>query len=407
LVRRCVGSGSRWALVLVTAIVLALSVAACGSDDEGGDAGAAKDEPIVIGVTDDLSGPLSPLEIPILNGIKLAVADQNAKGGVLGRKLKVVSNDNQNDLDLIEPKAKEILEQGIDFMMPTCSYDQGAPAARLANAEGIIAISCPGSPLFGAEGVGPLTYNSDQATPTEAAVLASLAADHGIEKPYLLLDTSIQYDKDLCTYFEKTWKALDASNTIAGQDTFLNSDQSVASQVNRVKASGADAVVLCSYPPGGVTALRQLRGKGVDVPVYTSFGFDGTYWTEAVPDVSDVYYNAVASFLGDDPDPEVNAMYERYREMTGEEPTNSYPVFGYSQVQALVRAMERAESTDGEKVAAELNKFKDEPLLAGPTTYTEDCHVPLGRPTRVMEFQDGKLSFVELVEPKHVPESPC
>jgi branched-chain amino acid transport system substrate-binding protein len=73
---------------------------------------------------------------------------------------------------------------------------------------------------------------------------------------------------------------------------------------------------------------------------------------------------------------------------------------GYSTIEALKIAIERAKSTDTDAVVKQFQSFKDEKLLVGPTTYTETDRRSPGRPTRVIQIQNGKASFVEMFTPQ-------
>jgi hypothetical protein len=95
--------------------------------------------------------------------------------------------------------------------------------------------------------------------------------------------------------------------------------------------------------------------------------------------------------------------------LTGEPAVvDSYPLLGYSLVQTIARGVEIAGTTDGEKLAKALETFEDEPLLAGPTTYTESCHVPVQRSLLIIRYEDGKpRSTGDFVRPEKVPPYPC
>ncbi len=409
----------RFLLVLFVMLASAVALAACGADDEDAgsadtaatqaDAKPAETGPITIGMAASLSGPISAYDGPIKEAIELGIKDVNAKGGVAGRKLELVTADNKTDLQLVKSTAERVLGQGTDIFVPTCDYDIGGPAAKLANDRGKIAITCAGSPLWGREGLGENVYNTYQATPTEAAAIASFVAKRGWKRPYVITDTTLEYTKNLSQYFEQVLPQYAGDAKVAGKDSFQNPDTSIASQVTRLKNSDADVVVLSSYLPGGATALKQLRAGGVDLPVVGGIAFDGgPVWTKAIPGLSDFYYTGIVSMFGDDPDDAVNAFYARFKKETGAVPPSSLSVTGYDTVQTIARAIEGAKgSTDAAALRKQLNAFKDVPLLAGPTTYTEECHIPVGRPMRIIGIDGGKASFLETAETPKLPEAPC
>jgi len=399
--------------LLAALLATALVFTACGGDDEetsgdgGGDGAAAGSGPIVIGAANGQTGFMSIFDIPSTNGQKLAVQDINEAGGVAGRKLELRVEDIKTDVNQIGPGTLKLLDDGAEVITTSCDYDFGGPAAREAQNQGKIGVGCAGAPLFGVQGIGPLAFNAYAATPTEGAVMAQFAKSKDFGKAFLLQDTAIEYSKTVCDYFEQQWKAI--GGEIAGKDTFQNDDPSVASQVTRLQGSDADFVALCSYPPGGAAAVKQIRGAGIDIPIVGAGGFDGTYWLEGIPKLSDFYNPAVGSLHGDDPNQEVNDFVARYTEEYGEAPSSAtYPLMGYTMIQAIARALEETDgATDGEALKGALEGFEDEELIAGPSSYTAECHIPLGRRMQMIEIQNGKAAFLETVEPESVPESPC
>src|SRR5688572_10869480 len=92
----------------------------------------AADDPIIIGHTGGATGFLSFYDMPIRDGIQLAIDEVNAAGGVLGRQLQLVTSDNQSDISRLESSALDVIEQGAEFVVTTCDYDFGGPAARVA-----------------------------------------------------------------------------------------------------------------------------------------------------------------------------------------------------------------------------------------------------------------------------------
>lgn len=419
-------------------LVLAMVVAACGTAGESADTTAAAPdttaaapdttaagpdttaaapdttvtdigdgELIVIGHTGGMTGFMSVFDVPFRNGLQLGIDVINESGGIMGRQVELVTSNHETDFTKLQTSALEVIEAGADFVTVSCDYDVGGPAATVANENGLIAIGCAGGPLFGVEGVGPLTYNLYHGSPAEGALLAEFAWDQGWRNPFVLVDESLAYTLSIAEYFEKRWEEL-SREPVIGTEVFLNSDASIATQAAAAADSGADVILLASYPPGGPGAIRQLYAAGVDVPMLGPTAFDGGYWLEAVPDIHDFFIPTEGSLWGDDPSEAINEWLALYAEVYGDKPASMfYPLAGYSAAEALKIAIEAAGSTETEAVAAELNKFDEEPLLVGATTWTETCHVPRYRPLLIIEYAGDGASVLGQRAPESVPESPC
>lgn len=374
----------------------AASSAAGTSAEASGQAGsgAPAGDPIVIGQTAGLTGFMSVFDIPVQQGMQLAIDDINAKGGVLGRPLELITTNNETDTAKIQTAAQDVLDQGAQFVVTSCDFDIGGPAARVANDANVIAMGCAGGPLYGYDGIGPLTYNFYQGSPTEGALLAEYAKEKGYTRPFVITDQTLEYTQVVGDFFKKRWA--DLGGTLAGEATYQNGDESAAAQIAAAQQADPDVILVASYPPGGATLLRQLRAAGLNQPLLGAAAFDGTYWTDAVPGLSDFTIPSAGATDGTDPVAERNDFFTRLQASTGEPVASAnYPLEGYSFVQAIATAAERAGSVDTAAVAAELNKFTDENVILGPTTFTDTCHIPSGRPMLIKTYTDGTPAVVE------------
>jgi len=380
----------------VAALALLLPGAAQAADDE-----------VMIGIAVAESGWMNAYDGPPLKGAMMAIEEFNAEGGILGKQIRAVVSDTKTDTVQGAKAAAEVIAEGAQFMAVSCDYDMGAPAATVANDNGIIAIAfCASDAKMGVQGIGPYAFTMEIYGQGEGAVGAQYAWDQGWRKAYGLLDASLEYDKSICDGFLEYWKKL--GGEVVGVDTFMQEDASIASQITRYKQAAAEkgepeVMMLCSVIPGAVSAIRQLRAAGIDVPLIGGDSMDGHYWVEGVPGLSEHYAVTFGSIYGDDPRPEVNEFFERYRAQYGE-PETSFPLNGYSVVEAFKIAAERAGTLDSDAVLAELNKFDKQPLLWGATTFTDEMHIDLVHPMAVIQIQDGKGSFADLITVEDPPE---
>jgi branched-chain amino acid transport system substrate-binding protein len=398
------------------AVVLSVfALAACGSSDDsssstggGGSSTTAEDSsgPITIGVANAKTGFMSAFDIPFSNGLALAVKNINAEGGILGRQLKTVDCDTKTEIPQGAACAAEVIEKGASVLMSSCDYDYGGPGGRVADEEGIISFACAASPKYGKQGVGETAFSVSQGTPTEGAVMAEYAAEKlGAKNAYLLRDTSLEYSKAFCQYFTERFEEL--GGKIVGSEDFANEDESIASQISNLRSASPtpEVIAYCSYPPGGASGLRQIRGAGIDTPIVSDTAFDGDFWINAVPDLSEFYYPTPGSIFGDDEDPSWQEFVQEYVKETGEDPANAnYPGSGYTALELWKAAVEKAGSLETDKVLPILQELKEQPTLNGPTTYKPDQHMALGRPMAIMQIQNGQNEFVERVTPKKVPQ---
>jgi branched-chain amino acid transport system substrate-binding protein len=388
---------------IATLAAVAATTAAVGSHAQPAATTAGK--PIVIGIATAQTGFLSAFDAPSVSGALIAVNDINHAGGVLGRQLKVVRADTKSNINLGAQAGLSVISKGADVMLVTLDFNYGGPAAREAQKAGMVAISIgASSPKFGVQGIGPLAYTIGSNGDVEAYAESEWAYQKKKWRTaYLLLDDTTDANRTQCNSFATRFKEL--GGTVVGRDTFKNPDPSVAPQITRIKglSKAPDVIVLCSYPPGGAVAVQQLRQQGIDAPIIGNDAFDGDYWyKKTIPKLSNFWYNESSSIFGNDPDPKINAFWKKYTKATNGPPQVSFGGFGYSAVQALAVAIKRAGTTKGTAVAAQMNRFRNEPLLLG-TTFTTKLHIDTHRAGRMMEIQNGKHTVAAVVKPQKQP----
>jgi branched-chain amino acid transport system substrate-binding protein len=364
----------KWWCIPLAAIGAALVVSLTASAAPNGKAAG---QPIIVGYSIAKTGGFSTYDGELETGGKIAAQAINAKGGVLGRQIKIIDCDTKTELAQSGPCAEQLISKGATVIIGTSDYDFGGGANQGSNAEG--------------------------------AVEAELAHNKGWTKPYILTDTINSYPKTVTTSFITRWKELTGSN-VAGQDLFLNSDASIATQISRLRSANPDVIIISSFPPGGASAIKQIRAAGINTPIVTDEAFDGSSWISAVPNLSNTYTPNLASGDGNDPSPLVNKFFVDFKKFSGQKAVlAAYPVMGYSQIQVMAKGMEDAKSTDGNKVAAALEKLHNFPALIGPTSFDwrHQCNVAGNRPFLIFKITNGKKQFVQRLLPKSVPPFKC
>lgn len=361
---------------------------------------------LVIGAAIGKTGFIQPYDVPAWDMVKLRIDEINAAGGIAGRMITTVESDTESAPDKGADAALDVIDQGAEIVFVTCDFDFGSPAAVAANSKGVLAMSlCAGSPKFGPLGIGPLAFTAGTGTPVEGAVAAQFIRESlGKERVYLLYDDSAEYFKSLAKALEESLTA--QGGTVVGKDTFKFGDTSLAAQVTRLKELDPQPEVVWfgGVADTGVLGVRTLRSQGVTAPILASQSLEGKYWLDAVPGLSDFYVpGSGGSFVGGDPRPEVQAVYDAYKALTGEDPVTSLAFLGYAGMQMLEAALTTTggdASADGLATALVGTPL---PTIVGETTFTDEYHVSLDRAMPIYEVQDGNLTLLEVIDPETVP----
>ena len=404
-------------VVLAFALILAAAcLAACGSSDSSGSTEATGDgggsdgggETVTIGAVLAQTGLFSQYDVSNTIGAEIAAEDINAEGGVLDGELDLKVGDFKSEPPLGGSVARKLIGEGAKYIITSADFDFGSPAALAAQSAGVPAMSAGAEvPEFGIAGIGPNAFSMGTPVNTTAAAWAEFMHDEkGLDSPFLLEDPTLAYDTALCSNFKKAWGDISGASPIVGEDQFKNPDASIDAQISNIKNLNPQPgfIVLCSYPPGGATAIRQLRAAGVDLPIVAGDAFSGSAWLDAVGKLSDFYYTDYASVYGDDPDQKINDLIAEAKKRA-KDPNSVVGVIvpAYSAVQAFKVAAEAAGSTDAEALVSALQEFNGEELLVGPTTFTPDLHITADRRLTVLEINNGEGKYVQQLTPKNVP----
>ncbi|MDX1715431.1 MAG: ABC transporter substrate-binding protein [Anderseniella sp.] len=357
-----------------------------------------KADEIVIGFATAESGFMQAYDKPAQDAAMIRIDEINKAGGLLGKQIKVVTADTKTDRAEGAKAGLEVLDKGAELVVVSCDYDFGAPAALAAQAAGKVSFFlCAESIKAGIQGVGPFSFSASVLAPVQGATMAEWSYNKkGARTYYRLLDTWTEYNKGICDGFD--WMLPKLSDAkLVGSDTFKNEDASIAAQITRIKSldKEPDAIMLCSMMPGVVSAIKQIRAAGINSMILNGSGVDGSYWLDAVPDLSNFFVPVQASIYGDDPNPDVTKFNETYTKVTGGAPSSQYVYPGYILIDVWSKAVERAGSTDAAAVVAELEKMRDEPTLFGPRTFTSEIHHQNKGRYHIVEINAGKPGIVD------------
>lgn len=395
----------RFALVLlpVALAVLALSLIVASSASSKQSAA----QPIILGYAGGFTGGMTAYDTPAYKGAVIAVEDLNKKGGVLGRPVKLISEDTQTDKVKAGAIAADLISKGATYIMTPGDFDFGSAAAIEAQKHHIVGMSYAGVIQFGVQGIGPYAYTIGMAGASWATAEAEFAYSKGWRSAYLFNQSDITIKRQECKAFEARWKELPGTSII-GQAQYQTTDPQVSSQVAalRTGTTQPDVIMLCGLAFGGITVLNAIRSAGLNQPILAGNGFDGTYWMKGAPkNLSNVYTNTNAAIVGKDPSPAVQALKEKVIKKYGAKTVGdgTFWVQGYSEVESFAVAAARCKCTSGPKMVAALDSFRNVPLTIGKTTFTKTVHQSLTRPVRIMQIQNGRLSFLKLWQPQHIP----
>ena len=135
------------------------------------------EDPIIIGAAIAQSGVIAPYDEGPAKAMEVAIEEINAKGGLLGRQIKIIYADTKSDIAYGATAAQDVIDKGASMVVVTCDYDyRQRRRHRSPTAANLIAFStCAGDPKFGPSGIGPNAFTMATGAPGQAVAMAEWA----------------------------------------------------------------------------------------------------------------------------------------------------------------------------------------------------------------------------------------
>jgi branched-chain amino acid transport system substrate-binding protein len=377
--------------LIVTAAALWLTGCKPSSaPEDGGDT-------IKIGEFASLTGSEAAFGRSSDNGTQLAVEQVNAAGGVLGKKLELITEDDQSkDGESATAVKKMISRDRVVAILGEVASIRSLEAAPICQEFKIPQIS-PSSTNPKVTQIGDYIFRVCFIDPFQGTVMANFAAKTlGVKRVAVLTDVGSTYSVGLADYFKKAFTANGWGEIIAEQK-FTKDDKDFRAQLTAIKAQNPEAIFVPGYY-GQVTLIAlQARELGITAPL---FGGDGWEAPELIqgPGAAEALEGCYFSthFSPDQDAPKIKQFVADYQKKFGIIP-DAMAALGYDSVLALVDAIKRANSTDGSKIRDALATLKDLDGVTGKTTLDADRNAE--KPAVIIEIKGGKFVYKETVNP--------
>ena len=352
-------------------------------------------EPIKLGEIESLTGKEAAFGQSSHRGIQMAVDEINARGGVLGRPLVIVVEDNQSrpgDSATItkklvgRDKVVAVLNGGTSSTCLEC-----APICQTARI-----------PFVATTATAPeVTEKRDYVfrtcfiDPFQGAVLAKFARTtlHA-KRIALLTSVSASYSVGLSRVFRERVAAL--GGEIAIEQKYAEGDKDFRAQLTAIKAINPDAIAATGFYTEAALICKQARELGLTVPI---FGGDGWEAPELIEiggaAVNDTFY--ASHYSSESTVPAVREFVAKFRARFGGDTPDSMAPLAYDATLIIAEAIARAGTTEGPKLRDALAATKDFPGVTGRTTI--DAQRNASKSAIILTVKNGHTQFVETIDP--------
>ena len=343
---------------------------------------------IPIGVIGPMTGQYASFGAQFKAGAEMAVADINAAGGVNGRKLAMILEDDACDPKQAVSGAGKLASRKVKAVIGHFCSGSSIPASKVYADEGLIQIS-PAStnPKLTDERAGPNVYRVCGRDDQQGGVAGKYLATKFKDKKVAILHDKTAYGQGLA---DETRKAMNAAGgKEALYEAYTAGEKDYRAVVSKLKQLNIDVVYLGGYHTEGGLIVRQMREQGMKTILV---GGDALVTQEYWQITGDAGAGTLMTFSPDPrKSPAAAEVVKRFKAKNID--PEGYVLYAYAAIQAWAQAASAAKSEESKAVIAELNKatFK---TVVGDFTFDKKGD-PTLPPYTVYEWQGGKYEQLD------------
>ena len=361
----------------VFTILFVFAAVSCSKKDAGSAAGIIK-----IGGVAPLSGNVAVYGVECKNGIDLAVEEINAAGGVAGKKLVFICEDDEGMPDkTVNAFKKLITKDKVSIVIGSLTSGCAKAITTLAQARGAVQIA-PAATSPDITDAGNFIFRTCFIDPFQGTVGGKFAAENlGAKNAAILYDLQNDYSVGLAENFKASFTA--AGGRIAAEESYAGGDKDFNAQLTKIKNASPDVVYLPDYYGTVALVAKQLRAQGIQCPIVGADGWDGLVGTAGDEVLNGYYSNHYAI---DSTEDKVREYVAAFRAKYNKNP-NAFAALGYDSVYMVKDAIEAAGSTDAAAVRTALEKTNGS-YVTGHLTF-DAKHNPVKSAVMLKIVSDG------------------
>lgn len=327
-------------------------------------------------------------------GTALAIEEINAAGGVLGKKLQLITEDDQSLAGQPATVVQKLIAQDhVVAILGEVASSKSREAAPICQQNRIPMIS-PASTNPKVTEVGDYIFRVCFIDPFQGTVMAKFALSRGWKKVALLTDVKQDYSVGLAEFFVKYFK--EHGGEIVREQKYSSGDKDFKPQLTSLKAAQPDAVFVPGYYAEVALIGKQARLLGLKVPLLGGDGWIGDSLLKVAGSSLDGSFIS-SHFFAEDQNPVVQGFVKKFRAKYNTETPDDMAALGYDSAMILAEAMKRAGTTESQKLRDAIAATKDHHGITGHITLDENRNA--AKPAVILTIANGAFKFQEAVAP--------
>lgn len=361
-----------------------------GCKDRGGGSGSGVE--ILIGEYGSLTGAQATFGVSSHEGLMLAVEEANAAGGVLGKKIRVITEDDRSE----QAESTTAVQKLISRDKVVAVIGEVASSRSLAGAtvcqQYKVPMLTPASTNPAVTKVGDYIFRICFTDDFQGTVGAQFAAKQGWKRVALFTDVANDYSKGLAAAFKDAFAK--AGGQVVSEQSYRAEENDFKAQLTSIKGANPEAVYLPGYYGDVVKITEQARQLGISVPFFGGDGWDSDETLKSKHTSGCFFTNHSHP---DDPRPEVQQFNAAYKARYGQKVPDAMGILGYDAGRVMIDAIKRAGKAEPKAIRDALAQTKDFPGATGKITIDENRNAR--KPIVILEIRDGKLLLKDAIAP--------
>ena len=360
---------------------------------------AASGDTIKVGVLGPLTGDVSVYGQAVVNGATLYLKQVNANGGINGKQIEILTEDEQGDETQAVNCFTKLVDEGITALVGDVTTTPTlAVAAESAdyNMPMVTASATAEAVTYDAETdtVNANVFRATFTDPYQGVHMADYAYEKlGYTEAAVIFEKGADYNEGLAENFINEFEA--KGGTIVDDESYSKGDVDFKTQLTTIMGKNPQVVFCPNYYEDVSKILKQARDIGMTCPFLGGDGWDGLEGYATADQLKDAYFCANYA-KGSNSDFE-NAYKEEY----GEEYPNGFAPLGYDAAMTVVYGIQAAEDAGLEAGTDEYKQAVNDAIASGTIegitgTFTFDEHHDPVKKTAILTYVDGKPVLKEM-----------
>jgi branched-chain amino acid transport system substrate-binding protein len=315
---------------------------------------------IKLGIAGAHSGDLASYGIPTTKAAELVVNDVNAKGGILGRKVELLVEDDVCKPEVATNTATRLVSRNVDLVLGHICSGATKAALGIYKDSNIVAMSPSATnPALTQSGDYPNFYRTIAADDAQARLEVDFALDVLKVKKIAVLHDKGDYGKGLAEFAKKFVEDSGRAELVF-YEGITPGAVDYSAVVQKIKVSGAEAVIFGGYHPEASKIVMLMRRKKMETLFISDDGVKDDTFIKVAGEYAEGVYATGPKDVSKNP--LAIAASEAHKQVYRSDP-GAFFLNAYAAAQALLNAVDKAGSTDYNAVAKALkSEYVDTPL---------------------------------------------